>query len=809
VLKVPLYVKLAAGFDTFTWHGPAGLFFSVGGSAIWGVRPQLEGLGFRLTKGTDENPGYWHFYIKADAITSSPELQQSLAPLGVPLEELGIFPGVSQQAPAPPLPQMQPVQQSQQPVQSQWFLSKAVRLEGVPSQSPVVVSRSPNGSWQVMDEGGNRMEVGNDQIQKAVQSVRDDHNKPYASTDPEELFNLINEIEGKPDLVEDTSGRPSPEDVRLPEEWMTVYNKAIEDKFINGVSEDGKPANIMINALAGTGKTTTLKHLSSFIQPGERWLYLVFNKKNQVESAEKFPAGVDVMTTHSFLGKVLRMNGPDVGGKTELPDRDFRGTKVRAVADKMIDPLWPEPTMTSHNRRLGRDFSVFNWKGKSAVTHVVEMAKAYAIDPRSPSLMEELADVVVKSHIDLDLSSERHEQPRDYTPDILQKAADLLQASLPGQLPPGVDRKFANMRDQDDTLWYSAINADMIRWNAGNLGYDVVLMDEVQDFNACQLKMAEMLKQNKARVVGVGDPHQSLYYFRGADETAFEQLGQIISGDDEPMNLPINFRSGSNILDYVAAATGINILAAEHNQGKGVVNTDTKYDDFMAQSTNEYHENGGMMKEATAMICPTNAPLTQAALSLLKNNVEFEIMGKELYRDIEKMIKKVTWQKPQGTDIYDLADALASHNAELQDRWGHKVSKKDELKESQEYTDAILSVMQYLSESDFTDPSRENSRPMRTAMDFLKYLEDKIGGLDPENARDAQIIEDIDPRKVVTLTTAHKSKGLEFERVFVMNPDSFLPKEGMSPSEIKQLQNAFYVSLTRAMKTLYVSADSQ
>ena len=39
--------------------------------------------------------------------------------------------------------------------------------------------------------------------------------------------------------------------------------------------------------------------------PDKTILYLVFNKKNQVEAQNEFPPNTQVMTTNSFCGKVV------------------------------------------------------------------------------------------------------------------------------------------------------------------------------------------------------------------------------------------------------------------------------------------------------------------------------------------------------------------------------------------------------------------------------------------------------------------------------------------------------------------------
>lgn len=64
-----------------------------------------------------------------------------------------------------------------------------------------------------------------------------------------------------------------------------------------------------IKALAGCGKTYTLHKITSLPELSQsRILYLVFNKKNQVEAQELFKEhdNVTALTTNKFLGDVVR-----------------------------------------------------------------------------------------------------------------------------------------------------------------------------------------------------------------------------------------------------------------------------------------------------------------------------------------------------------------------------------------------------------------------------------------------------------------------------------------------------------------------
>jgi len=65
-----------------------------------------------------------------------------------------------------------------------------------------------------------------------------------------------------------------------------------------------KDCDLIIDAKAGTGKTTTLKKLANMV--GDKSiLYLVFNKKNQEEAKLEFPKNTTVLTTNSFCGKLV------------------------------------------------------------------------------------------------------------------------------------------------------------------------------------------------------------------------------------------------------------------------------------------------------------------------------------------------------------------------------------------------------------------------------------------------------------------------------------------------------------------------
>ena len=74
-----------------------------------------------------------------------------------------------------------------------------------------------------------------------------------------------------------------------------------------------------------------------------------------------------------------------------------------------------------------------------------------------------------------------------------------------------------------------------------------VLIDEFQDSNVAQIRLAKLLAGNEANVFAVGDPDQAIYRFRGATTGAFDQFQKYFPAV-QFVTLDQNRRSTSPIL---------------------------------------------------------------------------------------------------------------------------------------------------------------------------------------------------------------------------------------------------------------------
>lgn len=81
--------------------------------------------------------------------------------------------------------------------------------------------------------------------------------------------------------------------------------------------------------------------------------------------------------------------------------------------------------------------------------------------------------------------------------------------------------------------------------------WDYWLIDEFQDTSPVQVRILDHLIKNRPHFI-VGDPQQSIYFFRGARKQVFEeQIKKIAMNNGELEVLDINYRSSSELLHFI------------------------------------------------------------------------------------------------------------------------------------------------------------------------------------------------------------------------------------------------------------------
>ncbi|MEV6922957.1 UvrD-helicase domain-containing protein [Dactylosporangium sp. NPDC051485] len=223
---------------------------------------------------------------------------------------------------------------------------------------------------------------------------------------------------------------------------------------------------VAVQALAGTGKTSTLLMLAN-ARPDARIAYIAFNAPIAAEAAAKFPRHVRAATAHSFAREALG-TGP------------LRDKRIRAGA------RWPEEWAAHLNiePHVHADGS-----GMTDADRVARLVIATVHEFRQSD-----ADIITGRHLPGDLAIDQ--------PDLARVVLDHARTAWADLTHPTGKLFF----DHDDYLKAWALNHPV-------MPYDVIFFDEAQDINPV---LRKLIQDQPAQTIVVGDSNQAIYGFRGA-----------------------------------------------------------------------------------------------------------------------------------------------------------------------------------------------------------------------------------------------------------------------------------------------------
>lgn len=347
--------------------------------------------------------------------------------------------------------------------------------------------------------------------------------------------------------------------------------------------------NLLISALAGAAKTTTLVKIAEAL-PSVEMLCLAFNKKIALEMQERLPPNCKAMTLNALghrvwseaTGRRIKINS----GKTyELMSAVI---EEQAPADR--SPLYD---------------------AMAELMRLVDFGKSCGYIPtgtyeKGKRLMD---DDEFFNHIEQELSPLEQDIIRDVTLRSLKRA-------------------FEGECDFNDQILMPTI------FHGAFPRYPLVLVDEAQDLSA--LNHAMLRKLAKKRLIAVGDQCQAIYGFRGAHEDGMATLRRAFSMRE--LTLSTSFRCPKAVIEHVR-------WRAPHMQWPdwakpGAVTTLAEW-------------RAADLPDDAALICRNNAPLFGAAIRLLKNGRTCELDGKDIILSITKVLRKFGSSDMKQGDVLD------------------------------------------------------------------------------------------------------------------------------------------------------------
>lgn len=301
--------------------------------------------------------------------------------------------------------------------------------------------------------------------------------------------------------------------------------------------------------------------------------------------------------------------------------------------------------------------------------------------------------------------------------------------------------------DFDDQLYMPVIS------HANFYQNDFLFVDEAQDVNLIQRAMLRMALKKNGRLIAVGDPCQAIYGFRGADHNAIDNIKDEFSAIELPLS--ISYRCPRSVV--ALAQEYVPHILPHETAPEGLINRPEKF------AVTEF-------QPSDIVICRCTAPVVALAYKLIRSKISCFVMGREIGQGLVSIIDKM---KADGVD--DLIVKLSTYRTRETTRLvaAKQDNKADALNDRVDTIDV------------FIDGLEETGRT-------INQLKNDISSLFSDNMQS----------QAVKLMTQHKSKGLEADRVFILDfalNEKFM---GKSSNQQKQEVNLVYVAVTRSKSTL-------
>lgn len=290
--------------------------------------------------------------------------------------------------------------------------------------------------------------------------------------------------------------------------------------------------------------------------------------------------------------------------------------------------------------------------------------------------------------------------------------------------------------------------ADMIflplTWGLLTPSYELTVVDEAQDLSLAQLVMAQRVGAG-GRFCIVGDDRQAIYGFRGADSNSLDRLKRELHAVELP--LTTTYRCGQTIVRR--AQVLVPDIQAGPSNPPGVVDA-CDYEDLLTWA-----------RPGDFVLSRLNAPLVSLTLQFLKQGVRARMAGRDVGAGIVSVIRKL-----HPASIEDLGRKLTG--------WEQRTCTR-------------LAAYGQVALVDRCQDQADMIRALAEGAEDLSDLENRIAWL---------FSDDVEDHEQILCSSVHKAKGLEADRVFVL--EESLYRRGVTREE----QNIEYVALTRAQSHL-------
>lgn len=339
--------------------------------------------------------------------------------------------------------------------------------------------------------------------------------------------------------------------------------------------------HLVVEAAAGSGKSTTLIKCVDLIPDNNRILLTAFNTDivNELKKKTKERENVEVRTLHGLGLMFIKKNLPQVSSVPEP-------FKYDAYIKNNIKEL------TSINIYTLRGREYFRYLDN--IKKYVDFGRFY--------LCQTVKDLdFIENRYGIDTIADE----KEIAIKVMEWGKNCLETI-----------------DYTDMVWLPHV----LFLKPLGLLYDFIMVDECQDMNRAERELVLKCFKMGTRMISVGDSQQMLYAFSGGDPESFNALKSIPNTKCLPLS--ISYRCGKNIVKF--ANKIVKSIEAADNAVDGQVIRNVSLD---------------MVKDGDMILCRNNAPLIQIYNEFLKLGKKCYIRGKDIGNNLKAIVKSVKQDK--------------------------------------------------------------------------------------------------------------------------------------------------------------------
>lgn len=377
-----------------------------------------------------------------------------------------------------------------------------------------------------------------------------------------------------------------------------------------------------------------------------------------------------------------------------------------------------------------------------------------------------------------------------------------------------------------------------------------ILVDEFQDINQLQYDIVRLLAEPENNLFIVGDDDQSIYHFRGARPEIMLNFTKDYPGAEKVV-LDVNYRCSKRILDSAMKVIGRNKtrfqkeLSTPNQEGEPVrlceyANPREEYLSVTAELRKRLEQ--GENLENTAVLLRTNQEAEGLIAAFMERQIPFTMKEKLpnlfqhwICRNLLAYMRFAQGERSRKLflEIMNRPNRYISRDAVVSGREISFEQLRDFYKDKDWMCDRLTTMEtrlrilkglppyaainfirkgmgyeEYLQEyalyrkikpeelGEILDRLSESAKGMNTLKEWEEYIEDYTRKLEEQAGKQK--------KEGVQILTLHGAKGLEFDRVYILNVNegSIPYRKAVLAPAVEEERRLFYVGMTRARKFL-------